>query len=316
MRLVPRLTGGVTTENDAVVTPSSCPRRTPLLRGLAAAAVLLVALGASAPARAAAPAADFEQLIARADEHASAGRHADALRTYVEAFEAMPRDLRRSSVGEFVVLAAANAAEQDYQARSDRASLEAAVEVLHAFMGEVKAADPEGAAALVEQAKLRSLQLGELLDASAEPSEPAAQPEAGPADEAAAAPQADDARASDRAAPDRRRVGLALAVTGGVAVLGGVGLMIAGVRQVPWYEGKLADEGWVSTDVGYGQQIADAERIRNLDLGLGAGVVVIGLGLGITGAVLVAKRARGEREVTVVPVLGRDRALLAATLRF
>lgn len=289
-----------------------------MLRGLAAAAVLLVALGASAPARAAAPAADFEQLIARADEHASAGRHADALRTYVDAFEAMPRDLRRSSVGEFVVLAAANAAEQDYQARSDRASLEAAVEVLQAFMGEVKAADPEGAAALVEQAKQRSLQLGALLDASAEPSsEPSetVEPEAAPADETAP-PEAADDSTSDRAAPDRRRLGLALVVSGGVAVLGGVGLMVAGVRQVPWYEGKLADEGWVPTDVGYDQQIADAERYRNLDLGLGAGLAVIGLGLGITGAVLVAKHGRGEREVAVAPVLGRERALLAATLRF
>ena len=101
-----------------------------------------------------------------------------------------------------------------------------------------------------------------------------------------------------------------------MAVLAGVGLMIAGARQVPWYEAKLEGEGWMPTDEGYDQEIADAERIRNLDLGLGAGALVVGLGLGITGAVFLAKSKQRRREVAVVPVLGRDRAMLGVTARF
>jgi hypothetical protein len=111
-------------------------------------------------------------------------------------------------------------------------------------------------------------------------------------------------------APDRSRLGLGLAVAGGVAALAGVGLVIAGIRQVPWYEDKLEGEGWRPSDAGYVEQIAEAQRIRNIDLGLGVGMLAAGVALGITGAVLVTRSKRGtDRGVAVVPVLGRDRAM-------
>lgn len=293
-----------------MVTPAHPPRRTPLHAGLAAALALLVTLGGAVPARAAAPPADFEQLIARADEHASAGRHAEALHEYAQAFEAMPAELKGNDVGQFVALAAGTAAIEDYRARGDRASLEAGKEVLTAFIGHA-----EGSAELVEEAKLRSQEIDDLLGPG-EPTSP---------EPSARAPERKRERerehepspaTSDRTTPDRSRLGLALAVSGGVAVLGGVGLMIAGARQVPWYEAKLAAEGWVPTDEGYDQQIGEAERVRNLDFGLGAAVLAVGVGLGVTGVVLVAKRKRAERGVALIPVLGRDRAMLAVTTRF
>ncbi|MEM9460926.1 MAG: hypothetical protein AAGF11_42575 [Myxococcota bacterium] len=91
------------------------------------------------PARGAAPGADFEQALADADAHANAGRHADALRTYAAAFEAMPDSLRVGGVAEFAVLAAARAAIADYQDRGEVQALERARAVLVQFIEDVTA---------------------------------------------------------------------------------------------------------------------------------------------------------------------------------
>lgn len=280
-----------------------------LLRGLAPAVALAVAIGATGPARAAAPRGDFEQLIAEADEHAGQGRHADALRAYADAFAAMPGDLKASGVGEFVAVAAGNAAVADFRARGDRRSLEDGRVVLLGFIEAAKGADPAAGPVSIAEANERLAEIDALMPAPADPppapvpEEPEARdrPEPGP---------------SDDAAPDRSRVGLALAISGGVAALAGVGLLVAGLRQVPWYESKLEAEGWLPTDAGYDQEIAEAERVRNLDVGLGVAALVVGMGLGITGGVLVAKSKRGKGTVALAPRLGRDRAMVAVTLRF
>jgi len=275
------------------------------------AVVLAMAMGTIGPVHAAAPKADFEQLIARADEQAGQGHHADALRSYAEAFRAMPQELKGSDVGEFVALAAGNAAIEDFRARGDRAALEDGRVVLLAFIGAAQGADPATGPASIDGAKERLAELEALMPASTDtPTEPPPAPSSETTEPEDAPPPTHDAP------PDRSRLGVALAVSGGVVVLAGVGLMIAGARQVPWYESKLENEGWVPADEGYDQQIADAERVRNLDLGLGAGALVVGLGLGITGAVLLAKSKRRQRELAVVPVLGRDRAMIGVTARF
>jgi hypothetical protein len=304
--------------NDPVVTLPTFARRTPLLVSLATAVALAMTVGGAVPARAAAPKADFEQHIARADEHASAGRHAEALASYVEAFTAMPKELRASSVGQFVALAAANAAMEDFRARGDARSLDQGHDVLRAFVLVAEATDREGTAELVAETHARLAEL-DALRASASPT---SEPDFGAsrsddlAEDDSDSPSDDLAPTSDRAAPDRSRLGLALAVSGGVVVLGGVGMMIAGARQVPWYEDQLASEGWLPTDPGYDAQLAEAHRVRRVDYGIGAVLLVVGVGVGVTGAVLVAKSKQRERELTLVPVLGRDRAMLAATMRF
>jgi hypothetical protein len=293
-----------------VVTSASFLRLESVLRGLAPAVALALAIGTTVPVRAAAP-ADFEQLIARADEQAGQGRHADALRSYSEAFRAMPQELKGSGVGEFVALAAGNAALEDFRARGDRASLADGRTVLRAFLLAAKGADPASGPASTDAAKERLAEIDALMpETSGTATEPPPTPEPEDGEREDTPPTTQDT------APDRSRLGLGLAVAGGVVVLAGVGLMVAGARQVPWYEAKLESEGWMTTDEGYDQEIADAERTRNLDLGLGAGALVIGLGLGITGAVLLAKSKQRKRAVAVVPVLGRDRAMLGVTARF
>lgn len=296
----------------------------PSLSGRATAVALAMALGGAGPAHAAALAparggasqADFEQLIAQADAHSSAGRHAEALASYVDAFTAMPAALRASSVGQFVALAAANAAQEDFRARGDARSLDQGRDVLRAFVLVAQASPQDGTTELVTEVQAR---LAELDALRASGRSPAAEPDSGgdASDGDLDAPPGDGpTSARDRAAPDRSRLGLALAVSGGVVLLGGVGLMIAGARQVPWYEEQLASEGWTSSDPGYDAQIAEAQRVRNVDYGIGAAMLVVGVGLGATGAVFLARSKQRRRELALVPLFGRDRAMLGATWRF
>ncbi|MEM9463365.1 MAG: hypothetical protein AAGF11_54995 [Myxococcota bacterium] len=77
--------------------------------------------------------------MADADEHANAGRYADALRVYAEAFEAMPDSLQVSGVAEFAVLAAGQAAIADYQERGEVPVLERGRAVLAQFIEGVSA---------------------------------------------------------------------------------------------------------------------------------------------------------------------------------
>lgn len=65
----------------------------------------------------------FEELLARADEHASESRHAAALDDYERAFAAMPSSLRPTGVGEVLALAAGKSA---LMMGSERVALEPA----------------------------------------------------------------------------------------------------------------------------------------------------------------------------------------------
>lgn len=284
-------------------------RRLLVLRGLAPAVVLAVAV-ATMPVRAYAAPADFEQRIADADAHANEGRHAEALQAYAEAFAAMPPELKASSVGEFVAMAAGNAAIADFEARGDRKSLETGRMVLLGFVGAAQSAGPGAETAPIDGAKQRLGELDARMPAPettpADPPTPAGPP---PAHEPTPTIESDTA-------PDRRGLAIGLAVAGGVGALAGVGLLVAGARQVPWYEARLESEGWQPTDEGYDAEIDQAERIRTIDIGIGAAALVVGVGLGITGAVLLSKRKQGRRTVAVVPALGREWVMLGATMRF
>ena len=288
--------------------------RFPFLRGWAAPlAVSLAVLGCPSIGLAA-PGRDFEQLIVEADEHVSQGRHDQALRAYAESFRAMPPELQPSGVGEFVALAAGKSALDDFAVRGERRSLEQARDILRAFVAAVKRTDPANEPASIEAATQRLSEIGDLLAELDAANQPVNTSSPAPAVEESSAPAEPDAPDSR---PDRGRLGLGLVVSGGGVGVAGLGLMIAGARQVPWYEQKLASEGWQTTDEGYDAQTARAERIRNLDYGLGAGALVIGVGLGITGAVLMARSKKGKAgNVALGPMIDRERAGVFALARF
>lgn len=290
------------------------PRRPPFLRAVVA-ATLCVAIGAPGSIRAAAPQADFEQLIARADEHSGQGQHAEALRAYAEAFSMMPAELKASDVGEFVALAAGHAALDDFRARGEPSSLEEGRTVLLSFIEAVDGVNPALQPASTDAARERLAEIDALV-----PVDPAA-PGESPTPLDASDTLAMEERRDDTTADERqRRLGIGFVVAGGVAAVTGVGLVIAGSRQVPWYEARLKEEGWTPTDEGYDRQIVAAERVRNIDIGLGAVALAIGVGLGVTGAVFLAMRERNGREAATVsvpvPVLRRDRAMLGIMVGF
>lgn len=286
-------------------------RRVPFLRCSAPGLALCLAVAGVPGHAAAAPEGDFEQLIAEADAHVDQGRHDEALSAYTRAYRAMPAELQVSGVGEFVAMAAGKAALEDFAARGDRRSLEQARDVLRAFVTAAQTADPQLSPAPTDAASQRLAEIDAQLGSGPPPSEPPPlTDDAGDEPSAAPPPEPD-------APPDRSRAGLALAVSGGVAALAGVGLLVAGARQVPWIERKLDEQGWQPTDEGYDDQIADAERVRAIDLGLGAAALVVGVGLGVTGAVLLARSKRAKPgSVAVAPALGPGIAGLTTTVRF
>lgn len=284
-------------------------RRNPLVRGLVLGLALTLALPEIVVH--AAPAGDFEQLMSEADGHADAGRHADALRTYIAAFDAMPVELQVSEVGEFVALAAAKAAMADYQERQDALSLTRGRVVLAKFIE--LAGNAEGAAS-ADAASARLAELDAMVPAeSEEPDDAEVTPVASPAD----TEPAPSAEPVDEPSSRRRALGLGLVIGGGAAAAAGLGLTIAGARQVPWYEQQLADRGWTPQTPGYDEEISDAQRIRNIDIGIGVALLLVGVGLSVRGGVLLAKERRGPGpRASVVPSIRRDGVGLVTQLSF
>ncbi len=272
-------------------------------RGTTASLALALALNvtdATAATSSAVQPGDFEQLIADADGHADAGRDAEALEAYADAFDAMPEELKTSEVGEFVALATAKAALADFDSREDPASLERAQDVLEQF---IEVADAAGLS--VEAAK----------DLLAEIVTRIPEDEPEPDDEFEQEVELEDP--SDDPPPPRRGLALGLLGGGAAAAVAGLGLVIAGTRQVPWYEQKLEEGGWATDDPGYDDQIASAERIRNIDLGLGAALLVVGVGLGVGGGVLLARgRGGSESRASLTPSLRRHGGGLALRVDF
>lgn len=252
----------------------------------------------------AAPGGDFEQLVAEADEHAGAGRHQEALGAYAGAFDAMPADQQAGSVGEFVALAAGKAALDAFEADQDPASLEQGRGVLERFI-----AAAEGAGEPTEAARARLDEIVALIP-DPEPEEQT-EPEIVPRDPG---PSTTDA---PRKGPSKT-VGIALIAVGGASLLGGVGLMVAGSQQVPWYEDQLASGGWDTTSPEYRAELANAERTRDIDIGVGGALLGVGAALGVAGAVILVK-ARTRDAPPPVALSGgvsRQRLMVGATWRF
>ncbi len=264
-------------------------------------------------AHAAAPEEDFEQHLVVGDAHMSQERHADALEAYGLAVEAMDPVTRASAVGEFVAVDAGKAALQDFNTRADPASLERGIEVLDLFIATAESAAPGSDVASTDKAKA---QRAELVALRPPPQPVELEPVPDPALDVGQDDGADDPVVDDQ--PRRsgsKRAGIALVVAGGVTVLGGAGLIIAGIRQVPWYEEQLQNAGWDPQHPDYRDQVAAAERIRSIDVGIGAGLAVVGIGLGIGGGLLLA-RAKNQRDVAVSVGMGRTRAMLGVRGRF
>lgn len=259
-----------------------------------------------------APTPEFEQRIVEADDHASHGRHAQALRAYSEALAAMPRELAADSVGEFVAVAAGKAALDEFEASGDQVALAMGRMVLLMFMGMATAADGPDEARLVE---VRELLVR--IDAAMS-SIPTQAPPVAPSDPFEPSEPAHDQDAVDADEPEplRKPLVIGLAVPGSMAMLAGVVLVVAGASQVRYAKRNLEELGYVPDDVQYGTTIGDAERARNIDIGLAVGLLGVGGGLIAAAAIVASKNRRRTGRVSLVPVLGRERAMLGADLRF
>lgn len=250
-------------------------RATPWARGSAAGLSIALAIAlVSPPVTATVEPVDFEQLIESAGHSADAGQHAEALDAYTSAFEAMPNEYKRNDIGEFVVVSAAKAALADFEAHGDPTALERARTVLTAFI--------DLAAGTEQSTEAAEARLAEIDQAMPPP----------PVDESEAFLEPPPTEPEPEPPPARRGPALGLLVGGGAAVLAGVVLGVAGAQQVPWYEQKLADRGWETTDPGYDDQIAAAERVRAIDLGVGIGLAAVGIGLAVGGGVVLAHSKR------------------------
>lgn len=265
------------------------------------------------PLHAMAPTPEFEQRIVEADDHASHGRHAQALRAYSEALAAMPRELAADSVGEFVAVAAGKAALDEFEASGDQVALAMGRMVLLMFVGMTTSADGTS-----DEARL--VEVRELLvriDAAMS-SVPTQAPPVAPSDPFEPSEPAHDQDAVDADEPEplRKPLVIGLAVPGSMAMLAGVVLVVAGASQVRYAKRNLEELGYVPDDVQYGTTIGDAERARNIDIGLAVGLLGVGGGLIAAAALVASKNRRGTGRVSWMPVLGRERAMLGAELRF
>ncbi|MEM7157691.1 MAG: hypothetical protein AAF799_32925, partial [Myxococcota bacterium] len=249
---------------------------------------------------------DFEQLLANADGHAMEGRHAEALTEYELAFAAMPAHLRATSVGELVVIAASKSALEDYEARGDVESLKRGRALLVDFIVAVSSnagSNPPSLAPARE--KLDELEAAAPSSKAVPRPEPEPEPEPQPEPEPEPQPEPESAEpepsdlqpvqpGEDQPPRDRKgTLGLALTISGGVATLGGLALIVAGTQQVPWFQRKMEELGWTPDHPDYTTEAARAERTRNIDIGVGAGLAVVGIGVGVAGAVLLARSKKG-----------------------
>ena len=301
-------------------------RRTRLVAPIATSVALATVLAAQPAIALSAPAqGDFEQLLADADGHAIEGRHAQALTEYEQAFAAMPAELRATSVGELVVVAASKSALEDFKARGDIESLKRGRALLVDFIVVVSSHASSSPPSLDTARK----QLAEIDDATPAPepaaaAEPEPEPEPEPETEPEPEPEPPAVEAEstepvdDRSMHERdRKLGLGLAIGGGAVTLGGLALIIAGTQQVPWFQQRMEEIGWTPDHPDYDTEAARAIRTRNIDIGVGAGLAVVGLSASVAGAVLLArgKRDRDDR-VSLGGAVDRRGAMLSARLRF
>lgn len=190
----------------------------------------------------------FEELLARADEHASEGRHAAALDDYERAFAAMPATLRPTGVGEVLALAAGKAALEDYAAGGDARSLRRGRALVTAFLT-VASTNPGAASLSLDAARTRLEEIDDVLSVGAPELEPEVEVE--PEPEPAPGPQNDLQPQIDPAEPSRmssgspwtmddkssaRRVGTGLMVAGALVSAGGAITTVIGGWMLPQYQ--------------------------------------------------------------------------------
>ncbi len=249
---------------------------------------MALAAAISLPVHATAPREGFEDALARADEHARADRHADALETYAEAYEAMPEELRVSGVGEFVVLEAGLTAIADFAARGDQESLARAQSLLRRFITAVKTAGPGVESVPIDAARQRLTELEALMpepEPEVEPFEESSDEAREPVLEAAPSATESDSPTQERTKLNSLEVsGITLMIVGGIATIPGVVLVVRKPTII----------------------VDDPERVgeRINTRPLGGLVLATGGTLLVTGAVLFGigrGRAKRERAVALHP---------------
>jgi len=237
----------------------------------------------SSPAHAKPQGDGFEDAMARAGALVEKGEHASALADFEAAYASMPREIKIGNVGEFVAYSGGRSALRAFNTSGDRAVLERGKTLLATFVSDVDSAS--GAATASTD---RALSMLAIIEGLLEP-EPELAPEGAtePSEIADDEPldQPDPAPAPQR--PRRDAIGLGLTITGALATAGGLAAIIAGARQVAWYEDELERNGWSpdATHYDYDAKLDEARRVRNIDLGVGIGVTAVGIGLLTYGAI-------------------------------
>jgi len=239
--------------------------------------------------------------LAEADAHANAGRHDAALRAYAKAFYLLPPETRASDVGEFVALAAGQAAIMDYEQRGERESLELGRKVVRHFIELIEAAGPGARVASADAAKQQLAEIERSMPADVLPSvedvEDEPEPEVEPVRE-------QPTRSEERVGlQGMGKAGVALLVVGGLGAIVGVSLVAVGPEHFPAGD-PLADHIHTLRPPGWAV--------------MGGGVAVL-----VVGAVLLGvdrqqakRRAAGKAEARVQPWLGPQGAGLGVVGRF
>lgn len=265
----------------------------------------------------------FEEAMARAGALVEEGKHEQALGSFEVAFEAMPPEIQVGEVGEFVAYSGARSAIRAFDTTGDSSVLERGRALLGSFVGAVEAADESLPKASTDRARSTMSVIDGMLAPEAVPpvegtEESSAEPSGTPVEPRE--PAEPSRPPKDRAGLDR--AGLALTIVGGLAAAGGIGTIIAGARQVPWYEGELESFGWDpdATDYDYEAKLDEARRVRNIDIGVGAGLAVVGVGLLVYGAIRLESGGRKAKERAYlrggVGVAQRRHPSASLTLRF
>lgn len=255
---------------------------------------------------------NYERAMAEAGALADQERHGEALDRFVSAFEAMPVEIKISDVGEFVVHGGTQSAISHYVATGEFAALREGRRLAASFLEEIERAPAEASTASIERTQATLAQIERLL-----PKEPPPPPHPAPTvDPAQPLPHPCDCKSLDK-------LGLGLSFAGGLVSAGGLALIIAGGRQVPWYTERLEDFGWSpdATDYSYDDELDKARRARNINVGVGVGIAMVGVGMLSYGIIRLRKHHDRDRhgsrtQSTFAPMVTRRGGGLALHSKF
>lgn len=271
-----------------------------------------------------APGEAFYERLAAGEKAAAAGDLENAGRAYEQAYEALPAADRGTDTGTDVVLESVRARRELFLQDPDTSvHLQAAEVLLASHIANLKAADPARTTTDLD----KQLDAIRKLLAKIEKPPDEAKPEPEPV--AIVSPSPSDLPPPEPTSRDRsppsKRVGIALAASGGVAVVGGVVLIAIGAnfykKNDALYPAAKREE--YPTDCSaapFSVCDYDAKREGLLKkdraaIGVGAALAVVGVAGVIAGAVIV-KKSKADKRAAFAPMHLRHGAGLQVAVRF